>query len=183
MKKSLWIAAAGVAGMLAMTSCGGGSSSGSASEGAYVAALSQKIATENAFGGGAENADCLATGIVKAIGVKALVTSNVQPSDFASGATVNLSGVGEKKLDKVVDFLLGGKCVDVAKSLAESMRAQGGGAVTLDQATCVAKKLVKEDSFRRGFRASLSGVGGAASGTDPAVVRGLMADCGVVAGS
>lgn len=181
MKKSVlfgWVAALGA---LIVTSCGG-SSSDTASEGAYVAALAKTIATENAFGGGAENANCLAAGIVKAIGVKALAASNIEPADFASSTNLNLSGVGENKLDKVVDFLLSGKCVDVAKSLAESMRTEGGGAVTLDQATCVAKKLVKEESFRRGFRASLSGSGNAAAGTDPSVVRGLMADCGVSLG-
>lgn len=180
MKKSMWIAAVAVVGTLVVASCGGSSSS--SSESAYVAALSKSIATENAFGGGAESADCLAKGIVKTIGVKLLEQSNVQPEDFASAANLNLSGVGEKKLDEIVDYLLDNKCVDLAKQLAASMRAQAGNAITEEQANCVASKLVKHDSFRRGFRASLTGSGDAASQADTAALSGFMSECGVSAG-
>lgn len=183
MRKTKWLAAAGVAGVLALTSCGGSSGEPSASEAAYIEGLSKSIAAENTFGGGPESADCLATGLVKAIGVKALAASNILPDDFAGGAAINLSGIGQSSVDKVVDFLASGKCVNLAEQLAESMRAGSGGTMTEAQAQCVADKFVKQDAFRRGLRASLTGNADSANQADRDALQAVMVECGAVAGS
>jgi hypothetical protein len=183
MKTSKWLAAVGIAGILATTSCGGSSGSAKVSESAYVAALSKAIVAEHAFGGDASSAACLATGIVRAIGVATLNASNLKPEDFTTTADLNLSGTGDKKINAIVDFLLGGKCVDVAKNLAASMRAKAGDSMTEEQAACVAGKVVKQDAFRVGFRASLTGASAAASQADANGLRAALADCGVKLGS
>jgi hypothetical protein len=184
MKKSMWLTGLGVVGALALTSCGSGSSAASTlSESEYVTALSKAIAAEGAFGGDATSADCLATGIVQTIGVKTLNASNLKPEDFTTTADLNLSGAGEGKINAIVDFLLGGKCVDVAKNLATSMRAKAGDSMTDAQATCVAEKVVKQDSFRSGFRASLTGSPAKASQADADGLRAALAECGVKLGA
>ena len=184
MKTSVWLTGLGVVGALALTSCGGGSSAPSTvSESEYVTALSKAIVTEGAFGGDAASADCLATGIVRAIGVQTLNASNLQPEDFTTTADLNLSGTGDKKIDAIVDFLLSGKCVDVAKNLAASMRAKAGDSMTEEQANCVAGKVVKQDSFRRGFRASLTGAAATASQADADGLRAAVPECGVNLGA
>ena len=179
MKNSMWLAGIGAAAALSLTACSGSSASPKISEAAYVSALSKAIAKEGAFGGDATSADCLASGIVGAIGVSALNASNLKPEDFTSTADLNLSGTGEKKIDAIVDFLVSGKCVDLAKNLAESMRAKAGDSMTAEQAACVAGKVVKQDAFRRGLRASLTGSSATASQADADGLRTAVSECGV----
>jgi hypothetical protein len=183
MKKSLWLVGIGAAAALALTSCGGPSATPKVSESAYVTALSKAIVKEGAFGGDATSADCLASGIVGAIGVSTLNASNLKPEDFTSTADLNLSGAGDTKIDAIVDFLVSGKCVDLSKNLAASMQAKAGDSMTAEQAACVAGKVVKQDAFRRGLRASITGSSATASEADADGLRTAVAECGVNLGS
>ena len=113
------------------------------------------------------------------LGLKTLVRSNFLPEDFAKGSNINMSGVGPKKIDAVVDFMLNGQCIDVAGRLADSMVGSAGAGMTKDQALCAARKIVKQDSFRRGCRASLMGTSDTESAKEKEAVRGFMTECGV----
>jgi len=173
---------AGVA--LVASACGGGSSGGSASVSAkerpYVDAIAQAISEDDTFPGGSANAECLAAGMVDIIGVDKLVEANVTPEDLGGSDSLNLSVVGEKRVDELVDFLLDGPCVDLSAVMAESITAEAGGQISDKQAKCVSDKVLKQDGFRAVLKQSLLGTADDSQTMDAlGDVFGFLSECGV----
>ncbi|MEY4372513.1 MAG: hypothetical protein RL219_1282 [Actinomycetota bacterium] len=179
--RSITVVVAGVA--LVASACGGGgggSASVSAKERPYVDAIAQAISEDDTFPGGSANADCLAAGIVDIIGVDKLVEANVTPEDLGGSDSLNLSVVGEKRVDELVDFLLDGPCVDLSAVMAESITAEAGGQISDKQAKCVSDKVLKQDGFRAVLKQSLLGTADDSQTMDAlGDVFGFLSECGV----
>lgn len=184
MRKTVGLAVCGVA-VLALlgSACGGSSGSGSTKVSSearpYVDAMAEAIRTDESFPGGAENAECFAAGMVNIIGVDTLETANILPEDFGSSANLDLSAVGTKKLDELVDFLFSNRCVDMVQFFADSIRSEGEDMFSNEQARCIAEKVLDQDSFRTAMRGSLAGQGDADLAESMGDVFGFISECGV----
>lgn len=185
MRKSLWFAvpvvlAAGVA----LAACGGGDGGGSASvserERPYVDAVAAGIRSDETFPGGAENAECLAAGIVDTIGIEALETANIAPDDLTDGENLNLSVIGEKRVNALVEFILDGDCVDMRDVMAQSITSESDGQISEKQASCVADKVIDQPAFRDVMKASLLGTADESEMLGAmGDIFGYLSDCGV----
>lgn len=179
MRKIFGLAIAGLA--LGMAACGGSSGSGKVSAEAqpYVAAMAEAIRSDESFPGGAENAQCFAAGMVNIIGLDTLKTANIRPEDFGSSANLDLSAVGEKKLDELVDFLFSNRCVDMVQFFADSIRSEAEEMFTNEQARCIAEKVLDQGSFRVAMRGSLAGKDADDLSEAMGDVFGFISECGV----
>lgn len=184
MRKTVGLAVCGVA-VLALlgSACGGSSGSGSTKVSSearpYVDAMAEAIRTDESFPGGAENAECFAAGMVNIIGIDTLKTANILPEDFGSSANLDLSAVGTKKLDELVDFLFSNRCVDMVQFFADSIRSEGEDMFSNEQARCIAEKVLDQDSFRTAMRGSLAGQGDEMLNESMGDVFGFISECGV----
>jgi len=184
MRKTIGAAVSGVV-VLALVgaACGGSSGSGSGKVSAearpYVVAMAEAIRTDESFPGGAENAECFATGMVKIIGIDTLKTANIRPEDFGSSANLDLSAVGTKKLDELVEFLFSNRCVDMVQFFADSIRSEAEEMFTNEQARCIAEKVLDQESFRTAMRGSLAGQDDGDLAESMGDVFGFISECGV----
>ena len=181
---SRWsVVSVALAGSVALVGCGdggGGSGSVSAKERPYVEAVAEGIRSDSSFPGGAANADCLAAGIVNIIGLETLETANIGPDELTNGESLNLSVVGEQRVDDLVDFLLDGDCFDMRQLMAESISSEAGGQITDKQASCIAGKVLDQRGFRDVLTGSLIGTADESKMMEAmGDVFGYLSECGV----
>ncbi|QXC61171.1 hypothetical protein KSP35_23145 [Aquihabitans sp. G128] len=110
---------------------------GGADEDAYVEAMAAELRSDDTFGKlSRDQADCIATGWVGAIGVDALDGSGIAPDDLGSGdISESLSDVVDE--DVATEMIAGlGDCdVDVDALLADELRS--GGTLPADKVDCI----------------------------------------------
>lgn len=148
-------------GAFALTACGGGDgSSGGASsdEEPYVEALMSTFEQDETLPLDENQVRCLAEGVVDVIGVDGFEEAGVTPADIEGGATLDsIETFTDEQATKFLDLLFEGECFDFNKLLADAFMEQGGGAMTEEQASCMADQFTKDDGFKDLFAAGLTG--------------------------
>jgi hypothetical protein len=135
-----------------------GSSSSGGSEKDFVDALAASIQGDESFPIDPDQAKCLATAMVKVIGVDALVKAGVSPADIASGKDVGtLTSLSEKQATAMANVIFDGKCVDFSKLMTKQLAQGLGGSLTDAQVTCVAEALFGNDLFKKAVIDSMTG--------------------------
>lgn len=151
-----------VVGVLLLASCGGGdggkSGGASAAEDPYVEALMSTFEQDEALPLEEDQVRCLAEGVVKVIGVDGFEAAGVTPDDIKGGASLDsIDTFSDSQADDFLNLLFDGECFDFKKLLTDAFMEQGGGAMTEEQAGCMAEQFTKDDAFKELFAAGLKG--------------------------
>lgn len=109
-------------------------------------------------------AQCLATGMVNAIGVDTLKSSGVTP-DEVGGASDPFKAVGKKLSEQqakdVVDVITGGKCFNFTDLVLKQVKQSGGsnpfGKLSQDKVKCFFGKLLDNSAFKTAMVNSILG--------------------------
>jgi hypothetical protein len=150
-----------VVGVLALAACGGESASddgASSDEEPYVEALMTTFEQDETLPLDESQVRCLAEGVVDVVGVDGFEKAGVTPADLEEGATLDsIETFTDEQTSKFLDLLFEGQCFDFNKMLAGAFMEQGGGAMTEEQASCMADQFTKDDAFKELFAAGLKG--------------------------
>ncbi|MEY4361583.1 MAG: hypothetical protein RL391_889 [Actinomycetota bacterium] len=150
-------------GALVLAACGGGGDGGSgggtsSAEEPYVEALMASFEQDETLPLEESQVRCLAEGVVDVIGVDGFEKAGVSPADIEGGATLDsIETFTDEQASKFLDLLFEGECFDFNKVLADAFMEQGGGAMTEEQANCMADQFTKDDGFKDLFAAGLTG--------------------------
>ena len=135
-----------------------GGSGASGSEKDYIDALAASIQGDESFPVDPDQANCLATSMVKVIGVDTLTEAGVSPDDIASGDDIGtLTSLSEKQATAMADVIFDGKCVDFGKLMTEQLSQGLGGSLTEKQVKCVADAMFGNDLFKKAVIDSMTG--------------------------
>ena len=135
-----------------------GGSGASGSEKDYIDALAASIQGDESFPVDPDQANCLATSMVKVIGVDTLTEAGVSPDDIASGDDIGtLTSLSEKQATAMVDVIFDGKCVDFGKLMTEQLSQGLGGSLTEKQVKCIADAMFGNDLFKKAVIDSMTG--------------------------
>ena len=151
-----------VVGVLLLASCGGsdgGKSGGAtAAEGPYVDALMATFEQDETLPLDESQVRCLAEGVVKVIGVDGFEAAGMSPADIEGGASLDsMETLTDEQANDFLNLLFDGDCFDFEKLLTDAFMEQGGGAMTEEQAGCMAEQFTKDESFKELFAAGLKG--------------------------
>ena len=145
----------GAGGTTAVTS---GSSGASGSEKDYIDALVASVQGDDSFPIDPDQAKCLATAMVKVIGVDTLVKAGVSPDDIASGNDIGtLTSLSEKQATAMANVIFDGKCLDFSKLMTDQLTQGLGGSLTATQVKCLADAMFGNDLFKKAAIDSMTG--------------------------
>lgn len=166
-----------VVGVLLLASCGGGGSSksggASTAEDPYVDALMSTFEQDESLPLEEDQVRCLAEGVVKVIGVDGFEKAGVSPDDIKGGASLDSIDIfTDGQADEFLNLLFDGECFDFKKLLTDAFMEQGSGAMTEEQAGCMAEQFTKDDAFKELFAAGLKGD----DSVDPSAAMGNIFD-------
>ena len=135
-----------------------GSSGASGSEKDYIDALAASIQGDESFPVDSDQATCLATAMVKVIGVDTLTEAGLSPDDIASGDDIGeLTSLSEKQATAMADVIFDGTCVDFGKLMTDQLAQGLGGSLTDTQVKCVGDAMFGNDLFREAVIDSMTG--------------------------
>jgi len=135
-----------------------GGSGASGSEKDYIDALAVSIQGDDSFPVDPDQATCLATSMVKVIGVDALTEAGVSPDDIASSDGIGtLTSLSEKQATAMADVIFDGKCVDFGKLMTDQLAQGLGGSLTEKQVKCIADAMFGNDLFKKAVIDSMTG--------------------------
>lgn len=143
------VVALGAIGTLAalLVGCGDDGGSADGGEGDYVDAIAAQIEAESETESGLpvseDEARCLATGFVDALGVDGLVDLGLDVEAIEAGEELDESQLSEDEARTVTDAMF--ECVDFTALFVESM---AGSDVSEESAECLAEGLEGSDAFR-----------------------------------
>ncbi len=151
MRRSLAIIS--LTGLLA--ACGGG---GDSNKDAYIDAIAATMQADDApFD--AEQANCIATGMVDAIGVDTIEEAGVTPEEIANDEDDSqfekvTADISEEQANDLVDVIFGGECFSFGEVLASQM-GEDGPDLSDDQIECIGDQFAKNETFKKAFVDSL----------------------------
>lgn len=159
--KKAAVVLAGLA-MLGLGACGsdsGGSSGGdlSAEEQEYVDAMMSSLNADGAAPFSDDEGQCLAEGMVKAVGVDTLKEAGITPADIGGDENLVFGELPKEKTDKLVSLFFDGECFDFGKLIAAGMAQDPSVSLPSDKAECLGDKMSESEEFRQAFVASVTG--------------------------
>ncbi len=151
-----------VVGVVSLVSCGGGGSGSSggasAAEEPYVDALMSTFEQDETLPLEEDQVRCLAEGVVKVIGVDGFEKAGMSPADIEGGAGLDsMETLTDEQANDFLNLLFDGECFDFEKLLTDAFMEQGGGAMTEEQAGCMAEQFTQDEAFKELFAAGLKG--------------------------
>lgn len=138
-----------------LAACGGG---GDSNKDAYVEAIAASVQQDDApFT--EEQATCIASGMVDAIGVDTIEEAGVTPDDIANDDDDSqfekvTKDISEEQASDIVDVIFGGECFSFGEVLVSQM-GDDGPDLSDDQIECIGDQFAQNEAFKQAFVDSL----------------------------
>jgi hypothetical protein len=148
--------------LVGLVSCGDDSSSGgggdlTAEEQEYVDAMMTSLKADETAPFSDEEGQCLAEGMVKAVGVDSLKEAGITPADIGGDGDVVFGDLPKEKTDQLVSLFFEGECFDFGALMASAIAQDPSVSIPGEKAECIGDKMSESDEFKQAFVASVTG--------------------------
>ena len=141
-------------------SCGGddgGMSKSLDAEGsAFATAMASSLSEESGLPFDADQAMCIAEGVVGVLGVQTFIDAGMSAEDVSSSGSLDFPELTDEQSTDIAAIFLDGDCVDMGQLMADMMMQQSSG-LTAEQAKCIGDGMSDSEPFGDALVAGISG--------------------------